>query len=128
MTMIAANFIRPALDLANQPFNKQIVLTRAVNSYITVLAMFAIQFWLGLRFKNFIIPIAIGLACWLTGVFMVFEFNSGMAKYFPYSFHVLALSPKHIHLINQVQLTSLGYAVLFLLVGFIDFKRRRMNG
>lgn len=128
IALVAAHFIRPGFDILNHSFNTQVVLVRAVNTYVAVLAIFAIQFWLGLRFKNFIVPIAIGLACWLAGTMMVFEFNSSSAKYFPYSFHVFSLSPKHKHLLQQVEWTSFGYAVIFLLLGFIDFRRRRMNG
>jgi hypothetical protein len=98
------------------------------NSYISVLALCAIQFWLGLRFKNFIVPVAIGLACWFTGSMMAMESKSSFAVYFPHSFHVFASFDNMKSQLVQVQWTSLTYAVVVLFIGFLDFKRRRLHG
>lgn len=127
VTIIAAHFIDPSLDLLNQPLDGYAVLVKAVNAYIMVLAVCAIQFWIGLRFKNFIVPIAIGLALWLAGTIMVFEYHSSFANYFPYSFQIFPIFPKNIPSLNGVAWTSAGYAVLFLILGFLDFRRRRMT-
>ena len=127
LAIALANVIDPTLRLFNNPLNGWTVLVNAVNSYITMLALCAIHFWLGIRFKNFIVPIAIGLACWLMGTVLVLEYHSNLANYFPYSFQVFSFSPDYKPRLNQVEWTSLGYAVLFLIVGFVDFKRRRMN-
>ncbi|WP_207492526.1 ABC transporter permease [Aridibaculum aurantiacum] len=128
VVLIASTFIKPDLNLVNQSFNGYVVLVRALNTYVTALAIFGIQFWLGLRLKNFIIPIAIGLACWLAGMLMVLEYKSSFATYFPYSFNVFSISPKHVHLLNQVEWNSFMYAIIFLVLGFLDFRRRRMSG
>src|SRR5215203_5451624 len=127
VTLAAAHFIDPSLDLLNQPLDGYVVLSKAVNAYITVLAVCAIQFWIGLRFKNFIVPIAIGLGLWLTGTLMALEYHSSMANYFPYSFQIFPIFPNYKSALNQVAWTSVVYSVLALLIGFLDFKRRRMN-
>jgi hypothetical protein len=124
---IAIHFIIPKLNLLNQPLNVYTVLLNNINSYLTILAMSAIQFWIGLRFKNFLIPVAIGLALWITGMMMVYEFHSDFAVYFPYSFNSFNFYPANKPQLSQVEWTSFGYAVFFLLMGFLDFKRRRMN-
>jgi hypothetical protein len=124
---IVAHFIIPELNILNQPLNMYPVLLNAVNSYITILAISAIQFWIGLRFKNFIVPVAIGISLWLTGMLMIFEYHSNFAIYFPYCFSAFSFYPPDKSQLAQVEWTSLGYAVFFLLIGFLDFRRRRMN-
>ncbi|HEX8333658.1 MAG TPA: ABC transporter permease [Segetibacter sp.] len=114
----------PTLDVLNQPLNGYKILMSRVNSYVSVLAICSIQFWLGLKFKNFIIPTAIGIACWFAGTILVLQ-KLDFAAYFPYSFHAYGRFPKYDPTINIVGGTSLIYAVLFLIVGFLDFNRKR---
>ncbi|HYE56131.1 MAG TPA: ABC transporter permease [Chitinophagaceae bacterium] len=127
LVIVVTHFSNPALNLLNQPLDELRLLVRIGNSYVTMLALCAFQFWLGLRFRNFIIPIAIGFALWFTGMMMTFEFQSGLVEFFPYSFQILpfmsAFQPK----MAQVAWSSAGYAMLFLLIGFLDFRSKRMN-
>lgn len=125
LAILAANFIDPSLHLLHHSLDGYTVLARAVNSYLVLLALCAIQYWMGLRFKNFIVPIAVGLALWLTGTLLVFEYHSRIANYFPYSFHIFPIFNDVKASLNQVAWTSLSYAAVFLLLGFLDFKRRR---
>jgi hypothetical protein len=127
VVVMAAHFILPELHVLQQSFDPYPVWADNANTYVSVLAICAIQFWIGLRSKNFIVPIAIGIACWLVGTIMVFEYKSTASPYFPYSFHGIRLSDVFKPRLNQVQWTSFGYAVLFLVLAFLDFKRRRMN-
>src|SRR5690606_25656655 len=60
---IVLHFMEPSLNVLNQPLNGYNVFMTRVISYVALLAICCIQFWLGLKFKNFIIPIAIGIAC-----------------------------------------------------------------
>jgi lantibiotic transport system permease protein len=127
LAIALANAIDPALGLFKHSLNGRIVLLNAANTYVTMLALCAIHFWLGIRFKNFIVPIAVGLALWLTGTLLVLQFNSSMANYFPYSFQAISLSPKHKPHLEQVAWTSAGYAVLVLFLGYFDLRSRRMS-
>ncbi|RYZ25616.1 MAG: hypothetical protein EOO10_17795 [Chitinophagaceae bacterium] len=127
IALVVANLIDPALDLFARPLNGFNVLANAYNAYISMMAICTIQFWMGLRFKNFIVPIAIGLALWLIGIVLVLEYKSSLGNYFPYSFQIFHTFPKYKSSLNQVAWTSCGYAGFFLLVGFLDFRRRRMS-
>src|SRR5688572_847504 len=71
VNVIILHFREPSLNVLNQPVNGYQVLMTIVSGYLAILAISAIQFWLGLRFRNFIIPIAIGFACWLIGSMLV---------------------------------------------------------
>ncbi len=125
---VILHFMEPALHVLNQPLNGNDVLMTIVNSYVALLAMCAIQHWLGLCFKNFIAPIAIGISCWFIGSILVMQMKSDFAEYFPYSFHMYASFPEYKRQLNSIHLGSVGYAVAFLIVGLVDFKSRRMNG
>jgi len=127
LTIVAINFIKPNLDLFKHPFNESIVIVNAANAYLIMLAVCAIQFWIGLRFRNFIAPIGIGLALWLIGTIIAIQFNSSLVNYFPYSFQAYLVSPKLKPQLTQIAWTSLGYALLFLIVGFLDFRRRTVS-
>lgn len=122
-----ANAIDPAIGLFKNPLDGRTVLINAANSYVSMLALGAIHFWLGIRYKNFIVPIAVGLALWLTGTLLVLQFNSNLSYYFPYSFQAISLSPKMKPHLEQVLWTSVGYSVLVLVLGYFDLRRRRMS-
>ena len=124
---IAIHFILPDLNVLHQPFNIYPILVNIVNTYIFLLGVSAIQFWIALRFRNFIVSIAIGLVLWLMGILMVFEYHSEFANYFPYSLQLFVHNPAARLQLNTIALTSLGYAFFFLVIGFLDFRRRRMN-
>jgi lantibiotic transport system permease protein len=123
---IASHFILPHLDLLNKPLDGVKILQDNAHAYLSVLALGAIQFWIGLRSKNFIVPIAIGIVCWLIGTIMVFEYRSAISPYFPHGFHAIRFSTFKA-LTNQVEWTSFSYAVVVLILGLLDFKRRRMT-
>ena len=127
LTIVAINFIKPNLDLFKYPFNESIVIVNAANAYLIMLAVCAIQFWIGLRSRNFIAPIGIGFALWLLGTIMAVQYKSNLVHYFPYSFQAYLVSPKLKLQLTQIAWTSLGYALLFLIVGFFDFRRRTVS-
>jgi lantibiotic transport system permease protein len=127
LTIVVVNLIKPNLHLFNHPLDGSTVVVNAANAYILLLAVCTIQFWIGLRFKNFIVPIGIGLTLWLTGTIMPTQGNSNLVYYFPYSFHSLLVFPKLKPQLTQVAWTSLGYALLIFILGFFDFRRRAVS-
>ena len=124
---IGAHLAIPQLNILHQPLNGKTILINTANLYVAVLAICAIQFWIGLRIKNFIVPIAVGIAMWLTGTILSLEYHSSLANYFPYSFQLFPMSPQYKPDLAQVVWTSAGYAAVILLLGFLDFRRRRMT-
>jgi hypothetical protein len=124
---VILHFKEPSLHVLNQPLDGTAILRTLSDSYISLLAICAIQFWLGLRFKNFIIPIALGIGLWFIGSIMVLEVKSAYAVYFPYSLHAYGSFPQLRSKLDTVFWTSCLYAIVFFAIGFLDFKRRRMN-
>jgi lantibiotic transport system permease protein len=124
LNVLVLHFRYPALNVLSQPLNTYDLIASVTDSYIALLAILSIQFWLGLRFKNFIVPIAIGIAAWFLGTILVFQLNSGLGVYFPYSFHVYSNMPQYKHQVAAVQWTSVVYAIVFLILAYVDFVKR----
>jgi hypothetical protein len=126
LAIVVTHFNQPALNLLHQPFDATRLLLRTTNSYVMMLAMCALQFWLGLRFRNFVVPVAVGLLLWIAGIMIIFE-DSTLVDVFPYSFQVFPFDAKLQPKLTRVAWTSVGYATLFLFFGFLDFRRRRLT-
>jgi hypothetical protein len=126
---VILHFTEPSLNVLNQPLDVSAMIATLINGYVSLLAICAIQFWLGFRFKNFIVPIAIGIALWFIGSILVMQTKAAFIDYFPYSYHMYGkfkeFKPEQSTFILW---TSLVYAIVFLIIGLLDFRRRRMNG
>ena len=127
LVIVVTHFAVPALDLLHQPFDAARLMVTTAYTYIAMMALCAFQFWLGLRFRNFIVPTAAGLALWFTGMLMILEFKSKLIDFFPYSFQAFPFIAEFQPKMLQITLTSAGYTLLFLLLGFLDFRRRRLT-
>ncbi len=127
IVIIVTHFILPDLHVLQQSFNFKHIWSVYGHLYVSVLAICAIQFWIGIRSKNFLIPTSIGLACWLVGTLMAAEYHSAASPYFPYSFHVIRLLPEFRSHLLQVEWTSVGYAIVVLLLAYLDFTKRKMS-
>lgn len=127
LSAVILHFMEPSLHVLNQPLNWNGVFTTTTNAYVTLLALGSIQFWLGMRFRNFIAPVAIGIACWFFGSILVMQSQGGISAYFPYSFHMHGMFPGYKPGFSPVVWTSLAYTLLFLTLGYMDFRKRRMS-
>jgi hypothetical protein len=126
---VILHFKEPALNVLNQPIDGEKIFMLRARTYVALLAMCAMQFWLGLRIRNFIIPIAIGIALWIVGTLLVLEAKADFAEYFPYGFHVFFNFPDEDAMLENYNYlwVSVAYAVLFLVLGFVEFNRRRIS-
>lgn len=125
LVVIASHFILPQFNILSHSFDATKVLEDNAHTYLSGLGICAIQFWVGLRARNFIVPVAIGLAFWLLGTVLVLEYKSSISPYFPYSFPAIRFSPVFSPSLKRIEWFSFGYSVLFLIIGFMDFNRRR---
>ena len=98
-----------------------------VQAYLMILGVSAIQFWLSFQFKHFMAPLAIGFGLWLLGPMMVFEFHWDIVKQYPYAFTMLSRLSKYQVNIVPYQWYSIVTALLFLTLGFIGFRIRKVR-
>ncbi|MES2881873.1 MAG: ABC transporter permease [Bacteroidota bacterium] len=124
---VVLHFVHPSLKILNQTVDTYSIFVNIVNTYTALLAITAAQFWMGLRFKNFIAPLAIGISLWIMGSILVIQFDSKIAAYFPYSAHVYVSFPQFKSKINTVEWASGLYTIVFLILGFLDFKKRTVK-
>ena len=112
------------LDIFRNTIDWRAILVANINAWISILAVTAVQFWLGLRFKSFLLPIGIGFTFWLVGI-MLLDIRSSNANFFPYSFPVMSMFPDFKERLHLIQLRSGIYAAVILIIGFLDFHKRR---
>ena len=125
ITGIAAEIVHPWLYDGKIDFYK--ILSANAQVYLLILGVSAIQFWLSLRFNNFIAPLAIGFGLWFHAPMMVFEFKTTFVEQFPYAFTMLSVMPKYKVNVITYQWYSILTALLFLTLGFIDFRSRKIK-
>jgi lantibiotic transport system permease protein len=99
-----------------------------IKTYFSVLAMTSIQYWLSLRFRNFIVPVGIGLALLTTGLII---HSWKQLYYYPYMYSTISFMrnfEKIPGFVFKAQLFNVIWFVLVLLIGFFDFVQRKEKG
>jgi lantibiotic transport system permease protein len=101
----------------------------AVNAqtWVLSLGLSALQFWLSLRFRNFVAPLGIGLVGWFMAPMMLFQFKTDLVEYYPYAFTILSVMPDYKGNIVTYQWYSIITAVLFLSIAFLEFRKRKVS-
>jgi hypothetical protein len=81
-----------------------------------------VQFLLGLKLKNFIAPIAIGLVLWAMGIWFVFNSHSSLANCFPYSYTIMVMFPVFEKSMIWIEWMSVLYSAGLIVAGYWVFK------
>jgi len=93
-------------------------------SFIGVLGILAFQFWLSFRFKNFIVPLSIGIVLVIAGLVV---FQAEEAIYFPYAYGRLSLFQTAIEPSLQwfpnTSLYSSIYFIIFSIFGYLSIRK-----
>lgn len=114
----AVGLVRPQLELTTHLPDCISLLSLCFHSFIASLGVLAIHFWLSIRFKNMIIPIAIAVICSIIWV-ALYQGRVEEITYFPYSYHYSTVSPpawiklKMFGIFPQHEMFSLLYFVIF---------------
>ncbi len=96
--------------------------------YIAILGITAIQYWLSVRFKNFIVPLGIGIGLWVTGLTLMDWEN---IIYYPYMYPALMFyvdAPKPVGTITQLLTNSVTCFVAAIALGFWNIYRLKERG
>jgi hypothetical protein len=127
---IIADLSNPGFPFLEHKIDWQLILKINLKTYIAILAMSAIQYWLSLRFKNFVASIGIGLLFEI-GVIITFAAEWEHIYKYPYAFPVLSLDSAQSEarpFLENHELNSLGYFAFFILLAFLDMKTRKEKG
>ncbi len=58
---VLANLINPEFTFLHRSIDWETILRLNLKTYVSILGISAIQYWLSLRFNNFVAPVGIGL-------------------------------------------------------------------
>ena len=125
--LIGIDAVRHDLKLTSHSLDWRWLLRANGNAFISVFAISAFQFWLGVRFRNFIVPLAIGVGLWLSTMIIVGGFNWPHGDKVPFAFPFMMVMPSY-KTLDFVVWSSLAYGIFFSLIGFFDFAKRNRKG
>lgn len=127
LSLIGINLKNPSLNLFAHRMDWDQLLLANAKTYISALAISALQFWMGLRYRNFIVPVGIGFVGWFAALIIVVEYHLD-GRFLPFAYPLLVTAPRFDAMLPTILWSSAGYAFLFLLLGWIDFSRRNVHG
>ena len=93
-------------------------------SFLASLGIIGIQFWMSFRFKNFIIPLGIGMFMAVIGIVLS---QAPQSIYFPYSFNVLSVTLGNkmplVYGLSTVTIYSILCFLIVSLFGYLDISK-----
>jgi hypothetical protein len=130
MTGVIADLAHTKYTFLDKPVQWGVLMQLNAKTYISILGISAIQFWLSLRFKSFIGPVGIGLALLVAGI-MATGFGWEHVYKIPYAHPILTLMSMKdrgaLRLENH-ELNSIGYFIVFTTLGYLDLRFRKERG
>lgn len=126
------SFIFPEFEFQYYFPNLGELAPRFVHLTIGVLACIALQYWLSMHFKNFLLPVMIGVLGYIIG-FLMYISGTKYGLYFPYTHPALVndldiiqsgLDKKTGTLLNKVEYISMALFVLFAGLGYLEERRK----
>ncbi len=94
---------------------------------IASLGIISIQYWISLRFRNFIIPVGIGLAC-LIATMLAFGWEHIYKVPFAYPFLTMQFAATNGSWLQNHEWNSVCYCFLFIIIGLSDMIFRKEKG
>jgi lantibiotic transport system permease protein len=124
-------FLNPSFNAFTTSIKWEAWLKANAMTYINILGLSAVQFWLGIRFKNFLVPVGIGIFLLLLAPMLMFAFKIEFAYLHPHSLPIYAgmLIEKNdfSDFPGIKQLASLAHVVVFLLLVNFDYFNRKIK-
>jgi hypothetical protein len=130
LSAVVANLIISKYVFLKTPLDWGALLKLNFHTYLAILGISAIQYWLSLRFKNFIASIGIGLAFLITSLIAALS-SWEYAYTLPYAYPILTMrnfSSKAAQSFPNHEIYSILYCLGFLLLAFLDMKYRKERG
>ena len=125
-----ANLIRKEYKFLSSSLDIGHILTMNLKTFVALLGIISIQYWLSLRIKNFIVPIAIGLCLLITA--MIIQKWEHISKV-PYAYSFLTFLTmgrtfKGGPLFQNHELNSMCWFIAVTVLAFLDMRFRKERG
>ncbi|ANE50358.1 ABC transporter permease [Flavisolibacter tropicus] len=127
---IIVNLINSKFQFLDQSIDWAMLGRLCLKTYISILGITAIQYWLSFRIKNFIAPVGIGLAMIIASIILA-QIGWKHIYKFPFAHPFLTLQSigkNNSLVIENHELNSIGYCAFFLILGYLDLKFRKERG
>ena len=108
------------------PFHHMVILITRI--YVAILGVSAIQYWLSVRFRNFIVPLGVGIGLWITGLVLMDWEN---IIYYPYMYSTLLFfidAPKHMGTLSLLLTNSIVCFFVAISLGFWNIYSLKQRG
>lgn len=127
---ILANLINSKYTFLRSNLQINSILKMDLKSFVSLLGIISIQYWLSLRIKNFIVPIGIGLCLLITA--MIIQRWEHIYK-FPYAYSFLTFRTMGItlrggSLFQNHELNAMCWFVVVTATAFLDMRFRKERG
>jgi hypothetical protein len=130
LVAVLANLANDQFPFFSHVLDWKALLRLSGKTYIAILSITAIQYWLSLRFKSFVAPVGIGLGL-LIGALIAFGMGWEHVDKLPFAFPALTLQSMvkgHAPLIARHEWYSIAYTAIFLVLGYLDLRFRKERG
>lgn len=127
LVCVIFNVIDPEFKFFSHHFDLQQYGKMLIETYISVLALSTLQFWLGLRFRNFVLPIGVGILFCILGMINLIGYKIIDADKFLFNFPAFIAFEKNAAHIPFVLWISCAYTAVLLVLGFIDFRHKKIE-
>ena len=127
---LISSLVHAQLPFLDRGFDLKRLLQLNLKMYISTLGIAAIQYWLSLRFKNFVLPVGIGLAL-LIAALVASKFQWEHIYKVPFAHPGLTLQwmlQPGKNWLQPHEWNALICFLLFTLIGFLDVKYRKEKG
>jgi hypothetical protein len=121
-----ANIFQPDYTFFSTPVPWNTMLWFTIKLYVSVLGISAIQYWISLRIRNFIAPLAIGVGLLIVG-FMIVQWDKSI--YYPYIYTAISFFvKKNFTGIDNHEIYSMVWMAGIIALSFWDTVTRREKG
>lgn len=124
---IVPNLFHKGFGFLDASFNWQKFIVLNIRLFISTLGIIALQYWLSMRFKNFIIPIGIGLAS-LIATLIAMRWEHIFKIPYAHPFLTMQFGEVKKGFLQNHEWNAIGYFIAFTALGFLDMRYRKERG
>ena len=126
---VFTDLIYPRYTFLEQPVDWGAAIKMNIRSFISLMGIIAFQYWLSLRFRNFIVPVGIGLTLLVATMVMMPWVHIDKVPYaFAFLSYTKSGAPSGAEFPASHEINSVLYFLLFTLVAFADMRFRKERG
>lgn len=130
LTGVVSNLIFTGYTFLQTAIDWEAMWKLTLKTYVSVLGISAIQFWLSMRFKSFVGGVGTGLALLVSSI-IVASMNWEHISKMPYAHPVLTIQTmmqQNRPLLENHEWNSIGYFLFFSIFGYVDLLLRKEKG